>query len=70
MSEEPKKSRYEPFLVPKFREGKQIKATISDESYKQLEAEAKGKEITISEVVRHIIYDQQEKKQQSQSKTQ
>jgi hypothetical protein len=46
------------------------KTTVSDESYRQLEAEAKRKEVTISEVVRHIIYDHQEKKQQSQSKTQ
>jgi len=70
MGEEPKKSRQKPFLVPEFKEARQVKTTVSDESYRQLEAEAKRKEITVSEVVRHIIYDRQEKKQQTQSKTQ
>ena len=70
VSEEPKKSRHKPFLNLELKEGKQVKTTISDESYRQLEAEAKRKEITVSEVVRHIIYDKQEKKQQSQSKAQ
>ena len=67
MSEESKESRRKPFLVQKLKEAKQVKTTVSDESYRQLEAEAKRKEITVSEVVRHIIYDKQEKKQQSQS---
>ena len=70
LSEESKKSRHKPFLNLELKEGKQVKTTISDESYRQLEAEAKRKEITVSEVVRHIIYDKQEKKQQSQSETQ
>jgi macrodomain Ter protein organizer (MatP/YcbG family) len=70
MGEEEKKSRRKPFLVPEFKEAKQVKTTVSDESYRQLEAEAKRKEITMSEVVRQIIYNQQEKKQQSQSETQ
>jgi len=70
MGEESKESRRKPFTSPEFKEARQVKTTVSDESYRQLEAEAKRKEITVSEVVRHIIYDRQEKKQQTQSKTQ
>jgi len=70
MGEESKESRRKPFTVPELKEARQVKTTVSDESYRQLEAEAKRKEVSISEVVRHIIYDKQEKKQQSQSETQ
>ena len=69
LSEEPKKSRHKPFVVPEFKEARQVKTTVSEESYSQLEAEAKRKEITMSEVVRQIIYKQQEEKQRSRSET-
>ncbi len=69
LSEDPKKSRGKSFVVPEFREARQVKTTVSEESFRQLEAEAKRKEVTMSEVVRQIIYRQQEEKQRSQSET-
>ena len=45
-----------------------LKTTISDKSYEQIAQEAKGKEISKAELVRHIIYDYQ-KKEASQSKS-
>lgn len=63
MSEKPRKS----FLVPDFKEGHFVKSQVSNEAYKYLTEQAKRKEISISEVVRQIIYEKHEKDQQSQS---
>lgn len=63
MSEKPRKS----FQVPDFKEAKTLKIQVSDESYKALKKQAERKEISISEIVRQIIYEKQEKDQQSRS---
>lgn len=63
MSEKPRKS----FLVPDFKEGHLVKSQVSNEAYKYLTEQAKRKEISISEVVRQIIYEKHEKDRQSQS---
>ena len=67
LGEDPEKSRRKSFVVPEFKEARQVKTTVSEESFRQLEAEAKRKEVTMSEVVRQIIYKQQEEKERSQS---
>lgn len=46
---------------------KGVKATIGDKSYERLRQEAQDKEISKSELVRHIIYEYQ-KKESAQSK--
>jgi len=58
------------FVIPRLKEAKTIKTTISDAAYQRIETEAREKEIPPSEVVRHIIYDHYERKQQRQSKKQ
>jgi hypothetical protein len=54
-------------------DAKDVKTSISDKSYEQLSQEAQGKEISKAELVRHLIYEYQEKKESkkesSQSKT-
>jgi hypothetical protein len=50
-------------------DAKGVKTTISDKSYEWLSKEAQDKEISKSEVVRQLIYDYQQKKESSQSKT-
>jgi hypothetical protein len=49
-------------------EAKQVKTQISDKHYQLLEQEAREKEISKSELLRHIVYDYYQKKQQSQTK--
>lgn len=39
-----------------------VKTVISEESYAILDKEAKNKEISKAELVRHIVYEYQEKK--------
>ena len=69
LGEDHRKSRGKSFVVPEFKEARQVKTTVSEEFHRQLEAEAKRKEITMSEVVRQLIYKQHEEKQRSQSAT-
>ena len=64
MSEKSEKS----FIKRSFgSDAKDVKTTISSESYERLRQEAQHKEISDAELVRHIIYDYQ-KKESSQSK--
>lgn len=50
-------------------DAKDVKTTISDKSHERLSQEAQSKEISKAELVRHIIYEYQQKKESSQSKT-